>query len=68
MKAMGGDVKAEIIQCSSCLYAHVIAEGNQIELAQFAFGKCILTVPDYFSCISHYWKLILRGHGSFLRA
>lgn len=69
MKAMGGDVKAEIFHCSpSRSYARVIAESNQIELAQFAFGKCALTVPDYFSWISPSWKLILRGHASFLRA
>lgn len=28
----------------------------------------MLTVPDYFSCVSHSWTLVLRGHVYFLRA
>lgn len=65
MNAMEDDVKVEIIQrppphSSGCL----TAEGNRVEVAQFAFGKCMLRIPDYFSCISHSQHLVLRGHAS----
>lgn len=69
MNAMEDDVKAEIIQHS---YPHssgyLTAEGSQIELAQSAFGECMLAIPDYLSCISHSEQLLLRRHASLLRA
>lgn len=49
MDALGGDVEVEIIQYfPPCSYSYLIAEGNQIELAQFFFGKCMLTIPNDF--------------------
>lgn len=58
MNALGDGVQVEVIQYfPPCSYSYLIAEGHQIELAQFILVKCMLTIPDYFSCISHSWKL-----------